>query len=98
MKPRWTVAWRWLVAGAGLVLLLFLVAMYSVAFLRSRPGGVVGLDATYIQPGDRITIHQSSEDVKAYITSEKGIGRIDLTRTQEPPRTLTLFLPALVWA
>jgi len=91
MKPRWTVAWRWLVAGAGLVLLLFLVAMYSVAFLRSRPGGVVGLDATYIQPGDRITIHQSSEDVKAYITSEKGIGRIDLTRTQEPPRTLTLF-------
>lgn len=91
MKPRWTVAWRRLIAGAGLVLLLFLVAMYSAAFLRSRPGGIVGLDATYIQPGDRIEIHQSTEDVKAYITSEKGIGRIDLTRTQTPPRTLTLF-------
>lgn len=91
MKPRWTVAWRQLIAGAGLVLLLFLIAMYGGAFLRSRPGGIVGLHATYIHPGDRIKIYQSTEEVKAYITSEKGIGRIDLTRTQEPPRTLTLF-------
>jgi len=91
VKSRRPVVWRWLVVGAVLVSLLYLLAMFGVAFLRSKPGGVVGLDATYIQPGDRITIHQSTGDVKAYITSEKGIGRMDLTRTQEPPRTLTLF-------
>lgn len=90
MKPRWTVVWPWLVAVTGLVLLLYLVAMFGAAFLRSKPGGVVGLDATYLQSGDRITIDQSTQDVKAYITSEKGIGRIDLIRTQRPPRSLTL--------
>lgn len=90
MKLRSADGWRWLVGGAGAVLLLYLAAMYGVAFLRSKPGGIVGLDATYIQSGDRITIHQSTEDVKAYITSDKGIGRIDLIRTQKPPRSLTL--------
>lgn len=90
MKPRWTIAWPRLIVGAGVVLLLYLAAMYGVAFLRNKPGGIVGFDATYIQSGDRITIHQSTEDVKAYITSDRGIGRIDLIRTQKPPRSLTL--------
>jgi hypothetical protein len=50
------------------------------------------LEVTKIQPADEIRIHQSTEDVTAYITSEKGIGRIDLERLHTPPSSLTLYL------
>lgn len=104
MIQRRTIAWRWLLIGGTLVLLMYVMAAcLSPGVRRSTAGGVVGLEATSVQPGDEITIDQSTRDVTAYITSEKGIGRIDLKREGTPPETLTLYfelkgLEEMTWA
>ena len=78
---------RRLLIGGGLMLLLCLAATtISLAPRRGQTGGVVELDATHIQPGDEIRIDQSTTNVSATISSEKGIGQIDLTRRARLPR------------
>lgn len=88
-----SVLWRRVLTGSGLVLLSYLGVMCVNPISQSmEPKGAVKLDIVSIQAGDEIRFDQTNEDVVAYVTSEKGIGRIDLRRQGAAPRTLTLNL------
>ncbi len=70
---------------AGLFLVLGLTAC------ASAPSTVTpGYRAVNLQPGDSIKVDDATQDVTLEVTSERGIGKVDIVRTGSPPKTLTI--------
>lgn len=74
----------WVVRLAGLALLV------AVAGCASSPAaGAPRFRAVTLEPGDGITFDDASDDVTIDITSERGIGKVEILRSGPPPKTLT---------
>lgn len=77
----------WAMRAAGLALL------FAVAGCASAPAAAApGFRALALEPGDGITVGGTTDDVTIDITSERGIGKVEMVRTGAPPKSLIVNL------
>ena len=78
----------WVRIGAGLAAGALLLSLSGCA--AGPAAGSARYRAVSQQPGDGITIEDGTHDVTIDITSESGIGSMEIQRLGPPPKTLTV--------